>query len=453
MSEFNPPPEDLNDLDTTTNFSQDLAQEITWRQDLQKQLIQEDNEYEENFTRQNGEDARINELRQNRIDRALSPDYASMSPKDRIVRLEQVRATTIKRREEEQEQGLNTEGSPYHGEEMHYIDEYLQQERAEWYAANPQEFTLDLKSRITERMPNLPDISKTAGDFKTRLLKDYSRIEQKMLATIYLNQGLDSAFTVFSEMVDEIYDGMLEGRNQQEQLVLSTDQSGEWGMSSLELPAIEGDPDFLEIVARNQKPAELEEVIDKLLLERFKIFVDPNNYNIRGVESVQLERQRDQLVGAWIEQFASELQPLIHRRYEELANVSMDSQHMLIDAESVDQDLLPAVDTGRTVLPVAAIVSSQGSKDWRLLDAKDGSSAKIINLATRIAMGRYAELNKYGDEGTIIAQLTSDGGVRYEAAGGAHRVAAHKLVGRRTIVMNCSTRESSLIKRLEPARV
>lgn len=399
------------------------------------------------------------------MDRALGPDYNDLAPADKLYHAQEVRRALVDRHDMARDKQLAIDtayqAGSYDQEDLLYVDSRIKEAASEFYENQPEEFIDQLKSVIAERMPSLQDTSVSVGDYKMNLLKRYDRDQQVMLSTIYKRDGIDACNNSYSEIIQETYDDRLARRRQQETQVLESDKSAEWGIDNLSLEPIKEDPNFIQIAEAHPRPAEADQIADKLVLETLKIFVDPNNYKLRisTDDYMSLERSMQEMLDAWQSSFGAAIQPLIEARYDQLKDVYNDSNYSLFIDQEAERASGQLIAIGRTILPVIAIVAGVYDDDWRLLNGKTGvgsgnhSPTTIKDIATRLITGGYTEANQYGDNGRVYAYHCSEGGIVYEVEGGAHRVAAHKLLGKKTIVLGGYVPDADVAIRLEQARV
>lgn len=460
MSEDHNDSPDLFELKSSGSFNQDLAAELAWMQERKRRIDVDEAIYQENRQRSEEEDKRLAEIRMRRVDRELGEHYSKMPPAEQYVRARAVRAAAIAHhdqvRDRQKAVDSNSISNGYDSFEISLLDNQVGTAAEKWYEQDKPAYMEEIQATIARRMPALPDTSVSASDYKMKLLKKFDYDQQKLFTALYKQEGLDNALMIYAQSVQENYDACLAARHKQEEKVLDDDKSSQWGIGNLELAPIEEDVEFASVAARNQKPTEIGDIDNILLREEFKRYVDPNNYQIIEEDPVLLERDKAELLRQWREQYTAELRPIIERRYDNLQNLYAGSDNMYASYQqewgSGEHMLL-----GRTILPVAAIIDPHYGGDWRLIGGKTGagsghhSPTTIIDIATRLAMGEYSELNKYGDEGRIFAHRSRLGGVAYEAAAGPHRVAAHKLIGKRTMIMNCTAPDRALAEELRSA--
>lgn len=462
MSEQSAEIPDLNELESQGSFNADLIAELDWVQEQKRRVELSEEIYNERTKRETAEDKRLFELREGRAVRALGEDYDSLDPADKLEKAKAARIDTISRhdavREAQRSLDPNFSSGGYDTIEIDLLDKYVQSAAIEWYQQDPVAFLDRFQRDIADAIPEaLLDASLPVYEFQLRMLKRYDYQRQAMLAALYKSEGLDATLNRYNHMVQRVYEERLQQRSHQETLVLAADRSAEWGIDNLDLPPIEEDPEFIAVQLAHQRPNELNTLDDSLIREEFVRRVDPNNYQIRNEDPVLLQRRKDELMKSWYEEFGAALQPLMERRYDELSLLYVNEDNRLFIAYSEERESPDHANLGRTIVPVRAIVDPNYEGDWRILHGKTGSGSgnhsptTIIDVATRLAMGSYTEVNEHGDHGKIFAHRGPNGTIAYESDAGAHRVAAHKLVGKSTIIMNCITPDAAMVQELEQA--
>lgn len=446
-----------HDLPISGNFYQDLAAEVQGRINLEKQHEISKQAADAAWEHDQAGWRRIEELQQQRMWRRLGEDFNALTPQDQFERLvaniEALAQQISSSQDEEPEASGYREGLLRIRDSMErMVVDTLQKIDQEDDKFVPEKLIAIFDARVgVVKEPEL-----TLEQARHKFLYTFSTEQGQFMKALVKSRGPEAGFAVVNEALENSLAQAAEVRKQKEQAVIDGDTSGDLPEAQgkkLTMSAIEEDPDYQSIRSRHPRPQRLEEIAQEIAYTRFLGITmnDSQEYWDRP-ESVSMQREYDALEAEWLVELRQALNPILDSRYEELASIwfvpENKNRRLALQA---NQSELPNIKLGPTIIPVQAALEGNITPNWTIMNGKTGfpnSTTTIKDTAFKMLTGKFLENQ---ENGLAEAYRADSGQVVYCVELGFHRMAAAKMLGRRTRVTDVSTRDPELAKELQVA--